>query len=164
MPKDNSVSISQSYMKRFLIILVAIFIGLQFVRPEKNLSDKAPGPDHLAVLYPPSAEVKALIERSCYDCHTNNTRYPWYANVQPVAWWLNDHVTEAKEHFNFEEFGSYSKKRQIHKLEEIVEEVGEAKMPLPSYLYIHGDARLTSDEIKSLGDWVDAVLDQVSEP
>jgi len=164
LPEVRSFSISQHYMKRFLLILVAIFIGLQFVRPEKNVSDQAAGPNHLAVLYPPPAEVKALIERACFDCHTNNTRYPWYAQVQPVAWWINDHVQEGKEHFNFEEFGSYSIKRKIHKLEEIIEEVEEDKMPLPSYRYLHGDARLTSDEIKSLGDWVDAVLDQVSEP
>jgi hypothetical protein len=130
---------------------------------KKNLSDQAPVPGHLAVLYLPPPKVKALIERACYDCHTNNTRYPWYAHVQPVAWWISDHIEEGKDHFSFDEFGSYSIKRKIHKLEEIVEEVEEDKMLLPSYRYLHGDARLTSDEIKSLGDWVDAALYQLSE-
>lgn len=148
-------------MKRFLIIIIAIFIGIQFVRPEKNVSDNAPGPDHLTVLYPPSSEVKAIFEKACYDCHSNNTRYPWYANVQPVAWWLNDHIQEGKEHFNFEEFGTYSTKRQLHKLEELIEEVEEDEMPLPSYQLAHGDARLTEDEVNTLIAWTASVRKQI---
>jgi hypothetical protein len=151
-------------MKRFLLILVAIFIGIQFVRPVKNLSDQAPGPDHLAVLYPPPPGVKAIFERACYDCHTNNTRYPWYAHVQPAAWWLNDHIEEGKKHFNFEEFGSYSTKRQLHKLEELIEEVEEDKMPLPSYRRIHSEARLTPDEVNSLITWTASVRKQIKQP
>ncbi len=150
-------------MKRILLILAAILIGIQFVRPEKNLSDQTLGPDHLVVLHPPSAEIKAVFERACYDCHTNNTRYPWYAHVQPVAWWLNDHIQEGKEHFNFEEFGTYSKKRQLHKLEELIEELEEDKMPLPSYRRVHDNARLTPDEVNMIITWTASVRTQIKQ-
>jgi len=151
-------------MKRFLLIIVAIFIGIQFVRPGKNLSDQAPGPDHLMILHPPPTEVRAIFERACYDCHTNNTRYPWYAHVQPAAWWLNDHIKEGKKHFNFEEFGSYSTKRQLHKLEELIEELEEDKMPLPSYRLIHSEAHLTPGEVNSLITWTASVRKQIKQP
>lgn len=151
-------------MKRFLLLIVVVFIGIQFVRPERNLSAAAPGADHLAVMYPPSAEVQAVLEHACYDCHTDNTRYPWYAEVQPVAWWLNDHIQDGKKHFNFDHFGAYSTKRQLHKLEELIEEVEEENMPLPSYQITHGDARLTQHEVDSLIAWTREVRAQIQLP
>ena len=150
-------------MKRFLLILVAIFIGIQFVRPEKNVSAQAPGPDHLLVLHPAPDEVKAILERACYDCHSNNTRYPWYAHVQPVAWWLNDHIQEGKEHFSIVEFGAYPKKRQLHKLEELIEELEEDKMPLPNYRRLHAEARLTAEEVAKRTAWTASVRTQIKQ-
>ena len=148
-------------MKRFIVIFVIVFIGIQFFRPAKNLSTTPPGPDDLTVMHPPPASVQAVLERACYDCHSSNTRYPWYAEVQPVAWWLNHHIEEAQEHFSFAEFGSLTQKRQLHKLEELIEEVEEKKMPLPSYKILHSDAELTDDEIKTLTDWAKAVRAQI---
>lgn len=161
LPECYALSSSPRYMKPFLFILVVAFIGIQFFRPDKNLSEAAPGANDLVVMHPPSAEVKAVLERACNDCHSPNTRYPWYAEVQPVAWWLNSHIEEAQEHLNFAKFGNYSKKRQLHKLEELIEEVEEEKMPLRSYKILHGDARLTDAEIKSLTDWAKAARAQI---
>ena len=148
-------------MKLTFLILVIALAGIQFIRPEKNLSAEAPGPNDLTVMYPPSTEVRQVLERACFDCHSNNTRYPWYAEVQPVAWWLADHVKEGKAHFNFSTFGTYTAKKQLHKLEELMDEVQDGEMPLASYKLVNADARLTPDEVKSLIVWARSVHDQI---
>jgi hypothetical protein len=138
-----------------------LLLGSQFFRPEKNLSPGGPGPDDLTVLRPPSAEVKAVLQRACYDCHSNHTRYPWYAEVQPIAWWLAHHVKEGKSHFNFSTFGTYSAKRQARKLGELLDEVEEGNMPFTSYKLAHAEARLTPAETKALMDWAAAGRDNL---
>jgi hypothetical protein len=148
-------------LKIVLLAFAVLLVGAQFVRPAKNLLPGPPGPDDLTVLRPPPAEVKAILERACYDCHSNHTRYPWYAEIQPIGWWLADHVKEAKAHLNFSTFGTYPAKRQSRKLEELIEEVEAAKMPLPSYTWTHADARLTPAEIKALTDWAASVRENL---
>lgn len=99
-------------------------------------------------------EIQTLLQQKCYDCHSHSTKYPWYANIQPVAWWLADHVEEGKEHLNFSEFKSYNAEKAAHKLEEVVEEVAEGEMPLKSYTLIHSDAVVTAEELALLRNWV----------
>ncbi|HNH22632.1 MAG TPA: heme-binding domain-containing protein, partial [Ferruginibacter sp.] len=96
---------------------------------------------------------------SCNDCHSNNTVYPWYAEVQPVAWWLNEHIEDGKKDLNFSEFASYRPRRQYKKLEEINELVKENEMPLNSYLWIHKDAKLSDQQKLTLANWVEATRD-----
>ncbi|MFM8485102.1 MAG: heme-binding domain-containing protein, partial [Bacteroidota bacterium] len=86
--------------------------------------------------------VMAVLKPACYDCHSNQTRYPWYAGIQPVAWWLAEHVNDGKRHLNFDEFTTRKIAVQNHKLEEIIEMVKEEEMPLGSYTWTHADARL----------------------
>ena len=148
-------------LKIILLVFAVLLVGAQFIRPTKNISTVAPGPDDLTVLRPPSAEVQAVLERACFDCHSNNTRYPWYAEIQPLGWWLADHVKEGKAHLNFSTFGTYPAKRQSRKLEELIEEVEGAKMPLASYTWTHSDARLTPAEIKALTDWAASVRENL---
>ncbi len=148
-------------LKITLLVSAVALVGAQFVRPARNHAPGAPGQDDLTVLRPPTAEVKAIIERACYDCHSNHTRYPWYAEVQPIGWWLANHVKEGKAHLNFSTFGTYPTKRQTRKLEELIEEVEEGKMPLPSYKLTHADARLTPAEIKALTDWAASVRENL---
>ena len=105
--------------------------------------------------------MKAILERACYDCHSNHTRYPWYAEIQPLGWWLADHVKEGKAHLNFSTFGTYPAKRQTRKLEELIEEVEGGNMPLGSYKLTHTDARLTPAEIKALTDWAASVRENL---
>ncbi len=145
-------------MKLFLLVLFVGLIGIQFYRPVKNLSAESPSPHDLVEMYSPPVEVKDLLARACYDCHSNHTRYPWYAEIQPVGWWLADHVEEAKSHLNFSKFGSYTRKRQIHKLEEMIGELEEGEMPLTSYKLIHADARLTGEQINALINWADDMI------
>jgi hypothetical protein len=151
-------------MKVILGICIAAAVIIQFFRPEKNLSTAAPDRNDLVMIHPPPAAVGEVLKRACYDCHSNHTRYPWYAEIQPVAWWLDSHVREGKEHLNFSEFGRYSTKRQLHKLDELIGEVGEGKMPLASYKLAHAEARLTAAEVDMLVAWAEDLQDQISAP
>ena len=145
--------------KKILIGLVVVVVAIQFVRPEKN--DSGAGPDDLAALYVPPPEVRQILERACYDCHSNRTRYPWYAEVQPVGWWLASHINDAKNQLNFSEFGSYDEHHQVKKLQSLSDEVTDRSMPLKSYTWIHRDAKLTDAQIKTLADWADALADKI---
>jgi len=153
-------------MKRFLLrrLLPALVLGLvaiQFVRPAHNTA-AAPSPDDLAVKHPIPPDVRRTLEQACYDCHSNTTHYPWYASVQPMAWWIDYHVRAGKQHLNFSQFGAYSTKNAARKLGAVAEEVWQGDMPLPSYAWLHPEARLTADQKKQLTDWADALQDQIA--
>lgn len=143
--------------KKILLVLLIVFIGIQFVRPAKNVStDKS---KNIKTLYAVSTEVETILTKACNDCHTNNTEYPWYAAVQPVTWWLDDHIKEGKKHLNFDEYTTYNLRKQFHKMEEVVEQVKEKEMPLDSYTWIHRDAKLSDTERATLTTWAQAVMD-----
>jgi len=148
-------------MKKILIGIIAIFIVIQFIHPQKNIS-AAPGGQHIEKLYLMSDSVKTVLQKACYDCHSNNTRYPWYNNIQPVAWWLRHHIDEGKDELNFSEFGTYKPKRQLKKLKEITHEVQEGDMPLDSYTWTHKDAILTDAEKNLVIDWATATARQIA--
>jgi hypothetical protein len=114
-------------------------------------------------VYPTPPEVRQLLIVACYDCHSDTTRYPWYANIQPAAWWLASHVNDGKEHLNFSEFGSYSSKRAARKLQQCIDELDDGTMPLKSYKIVHTDARLTDAQIKTLSDWAEGIHDQLAD-
>ncbi len=151
---------------KILLGLVVFFLALQAIRPAKNLSTVAPftGKDDITVLFPTPPEVRQLLAASCYDCHSNSTHYPWYAEVQPVGWWLASHVNEARRELNFAEFGQYTRKRQIKKLESVVDEVREGGMPLKSYTFIHRNAQLSAAQIDALCRWAEATGDKIPAP
>ncbi|MBO9729586.1 MAG: heme-binding domain-containing protein [Chitinophaga sp.] len=139
------------------VLLLIIFGVVQFIRPPKNQSA-----DHLATAiterYPVPADVQALLQNACYDCHSNNTRYPWYTNIQPIGWWMAHHISKGKKEFNFDEYGTYSAKRQRNKLKRMKEQIITGKMPLRSYTLMHADARLNADQQRLLTQWIDSVL------
>ena len=150
-------------MKRFFkIFFYTIFIALLLLqlypRPAKNIS-LTMNVNDIANVHNVPADVQKVLKASCYDCHSNNTVYPWYANIQPVAWWLGDHIAEGKRELNFSEFGSYSIRRKYRKLEEINEEVKDDKMPLSSYTVIHRDAKLEENQKLILANWTTALRD-----
>lgn len=143
-----------------LLVLGAAFIVLQFIRPPKNHSEGFQ-PNTISKAFPISPEVETILRRSCFDCHSNNTMYPWYAEVQPVGWWLRSHIDDAQRELNFDEFASYRPRRQFGKLQEMAEQIDEELMPLPSYLLMHRDARLSADGKTMLADWVVAMRDSM---
>jgi len=142
--------------KKVLLVLIVLFIIIQFIRPNKNNSAAAQ-PANIEHLYATNDDVKNILSKSCYDCHSNNTDYPWYFNIQPVAWWLDSHINEGKQHLNFDEFGNYSAARKYHALQESIEQVKEGEMPLNSYTWIHTDAKLSDAQRKEFIDWCEAI-------
>lgn len=147
-------------LKRTFQILLVVLIIIQFIRPEKNIAEGISNND-ISKLYPMPENVQAILKTSCYDCHSNNTVYPWYSKIQPVAWWLNNHIVEGKRELNFSEFASYRIGRQYRKLNEINEQVKEGEMPLDSYLWIHKDAKLDEQQKLTLANWVTSVRDSI---
>ncbi|MBK8786435.1 MAG: heme-binding domain-containing protein [Chitinophagaceae bacterium] len=147
-------------LKRTFQLLLLAFIVIQFIRPAKNISEGISNND-ISKIYAVPADVQAILKTSCYDCHSNNTVYQWYANIQPAAWWLADHVKEGKKELNFSEFASYRIGRQYRKLEEINKEVKENEMPLESYLWIHKDSKLSEQQKLTLANWVTTIRDTI---
>jgi hypothetical protein len=139
-------------LKIIALLLVIAFVVIQFFRIDKTNPPVEPENTIESALAVP-ADVYQIFGRSCNDCHSNNTNYPWYSNVQPVAWFLRDHITEGRRELNFSEFRTYNAKKQKHKLEEICEMVEHDSMPLASYLWIHRDAKLSDSDKKALCDW-----------
>lgn len=150
-------------LRNALIALLVILILIQFLRPEKNQSTGL-SPNDITTKYAVPANVHTVLKRSCFDCHSNNTTYPWYNNIQPVAWWLNHHIHEGKDELNFSEFATYPPKKARHKLEEIGEAVTDGWMPLGSYLWIHHDARLKPEEAKLIANWAGSLQKQIQIP
>ncbi len=146
-------------LKKILTGLGLLLLIIQFIRPDKNDSNDLT--NGISTKYKVPSEVNQLLQVSCNDCHSNKTRYPWYANVQPVAWWLNNHVVDAKKHLNFSDFSKKPLFVQNHKFDEIIEMVGDKEMPLPSYTNfgLHSEANLTDDQRKMIVDWAKAQMD-----
>jgi hypothetical protein len=148
-------------LKRVFIVLIIAFVAIQFIRPAKNIST-ATTADDMNTLYPIPDSVNLVLQKACYDCHSNNTKYPWYFNIQPVAWWMNDHIEEGKKELNFSEFGKRPMDRRVKKLKKIAKEVEEGGMPLASYTWIHKDAILTDREKKMIVDWARNLSEQIA--
>ena len=144
-------------MKKIILGIAVLLVLIQFFRPEKNIAS-APSANNIAKKYNTSNEVKVILDKACNDCHSNNTKYPWYSNFQPVAWWLDHHVDEGKGEINFDEFLTYPAKKARHKMEEVNEMVKEGEMPLNSYTWIHKDAVLTQAEKLVLAEWAVATM------
>lgn len=144
-------------LKKISLVAAVVVVAMQFIRPARNLSAAPPGKDDLATLYPPPPEVRHLLEVACYDCHSNNTRYPWYTNVQPVGWWLKSHIDEGKDKLNFSEFGTYSLNRQGKRFGAIADQLTDRTMPFPSYTWIHRDAVFTAAQNLALIEWAESM-------
>ena len=151
-----------SIKKKILLAVILLLVIIQFIRPEKNLGS-IESPNHIKYTVSVTPEVDKILKVSCYDCHSNHTEYPWYSNIQPFAWWLNDHVVEGKGELNFSEFNTYKLKRKIHKLEEVIELVEEDEMPLKSYTLLHSEAKLTAEEKEKLFSWAKASIETLKD-
>ena len=137
-------------IKKILIALGIVLFAIQFIRLEKN-NGGFEGIDTFKNDTKPSKEVFSILKNNCFDCHSNLTKYPWYAEIAPISFWLDVHIEDGKDEFNISNWESYSLKKKDHKLEELIEEVEEGEMPLNSYTWIHGG--LSDNEKKLLLDW-----------
>src|ERR1044072_454252 len=138
--------------KKIFVVLLILFVIIQFIRPTRNTGN-ADSPNDITHATMVSADVKNLLVTSCYDCHSDHTVYPWYTNIQPVGWWMQDHVDDGKKGLNFSQFNTYGVQRKMRKYKQIANEVNEGEMPLNSYLLIHKDAKLDEAQKKAIADW-----------
>lgn len=145
-------------LKKILIVLLVIFVLIQFYRPARNLASQQQ-PNDISQVYAVPENVHTILNKACYDCHSNNTRYPWYAEIQPVRFFLDDHIDEGKRELNFHEFKTFAPRRQYIKLEGIIKQVKEDEMPLSSYTLIHTDSKLSDIEKQSLMSWAQNIRD-----
>lgn len=145
-------------IKKIFLLLLAALVIIQFIHPKKN---QAAGeqPNSLASVFTVPDNVNQILQKACNDCHSNNTHYPWYSKLQPVDWWMTNHVNDGKKHLNLDEYSNRSLRYQYHKLEEIAEQVKSGEMPLESYTWMHKDAKLTDSEKDILISWADALRD-----
>jgi Haem-binding domain len=147
--------------KKILLAIGIVLIVIQFFRPTPNKSHQVLDTD-ISKMVAISDSVLSILKNGCYDCHSNNTHYPWYWNMQPVSWLLAKHIRKAKEQLNFSEFGSYSQRRQLSKLNGIANSIKDNIMPLPSYRIMHKNAQLSTNEKALLINWAQQSKDSLS--
>lgn len=147
-------------IRKILLVLLLALIVIQFIHPARNKAEGAQA-NFIGNKYPVPQDVKDILAKACYDCHSNNSRYPWYSKLQPVDWWITNHIKEGKAEFNFDEYLARSPRYQYNKIHDVSELTEKHEMPLNSYLWIHKDAKLTDDEIKKVVNWADGIQDSL---
>ncbi len=148
-------------VKQILFVVLIVFVAIQFMQPARNQSGQVLQSDISKTYHIPN-NVHALLKNACLDCHSNNTSYPWYFNIQPIGWILAKDIKDGKEKLNFSEFGSISSRRQISKLQEAENRIKDGTMPLPVYQFMHPSARLTEEERRVVIDWIQETKDSLT--
>lgn len=144
--------------KSILIIGLVIFLLIQLYQPARNKDNGELLPSHIIRLYNVPDSVQLIFAATCYDCHSNNTKYPWYSYIQPARFIMERHIRNGKKDLNFSEFGNYSRRRQESKFERIIKQVESGEMPLASYTFLHKNSKLTSRQRETIIKWVDTTL------
>lgn len=144
-------------LKATIIVLLVVLVGIQFVPIQRNKINTVSKSDFIKTYNPPLA-VRNILKTSCYNCHSNNTNYPWYSYIQPLGMYLQNHIDEGKSELNFSEFNDYSSRMKNLKLNSIVNQVEDEKMPLPSYLIIHKEAELSKSEREELTRFINSLI------
>ncbi len=148
-------------IKKILLVLLGLLLLAQLIpRPAKNVFTGVSAQD-ISTKFTVPSDVNGILKESCNDCHSKSTVYPWYSHIQPVAWWLGDHIDEGKKGLNFSEFGSYPLRKQYHKMEEVQEMIEEGEMPLKSYSFIHTKSKLNDQQKATLINWSKSVRSQM---
>jgi heme-binding protein len=146
--------------KKILLVVLVLLIIIQFIHPSRNISE-GEQPNNIAHAFNVPTEVKTILDKACVDCHSNNTRYPWYFKIQPLDWWLTHHITEGKRELNFDEYTNKPLRYQYHKMESTVDQIKKDEMPLNSYLWMHKEAILTEPEKNVLINWAQEITNEM---
>ena len=141
------------FFKIIALVLLIAFVVIQFLPNQLNKSQTISKSDFLVINKVPTS-IKNKLQTSCYDCHSNNTNYPWYSKIQPVAKFLENHVKEGKKELNFSEWDSLSVRRKRSKLKSIISQIKDDEMPLTSYTLIHRDAKFSEKEKQEMIQWM----------
>ena len=139
-------------MKKLLLISVLVFIGIQFV----SMNVPADLPTEAKQELKAPENVHAILKRACFDCHSSHTTFPWYSSVAPASWLTKIHVKEGRKHLNFSTWEAYDDEKKLKFLNKIPKAI-KSKMPLPSYLIMHEEAKLSEEDKKVLSDWASEV-------
>ena len=150
-------------VKIFFVLFFVAFLVIQFSRPNFNNPSVTQAETLKSNTFVPE-NVAAVLKRSCADCHSNETVYPWYAKIQPSAWFLASHIEDGRRHLNFSIWNTYDARRKKRKLGEICDQTESREMPLPSYLWIHRDAQMSDEDVKILCDWANAEAEKIALP
>lgn len=150
-----------SLLQKISLALIIVFIAIQFIQPSRNKNGPMLLTDITKVLTVPQ-NVQVVLKTSCYDCHSNDTRYPSYSFIQPGAWWMARHINEGKKNLNFSQFGIYSNRKQQNKLRSIANSIEDNTMPIGAYTVMHGDALLSKDKKALIVNWVNITRDSLS--
>ncbi len=150
-----------SLFKKILLSILGVLIVVQFIRPARNKNSMVLANDISKMVSIPDS-VQVILKNACYDCHSNNTEYPWYVNIQPMGWLMAKHIRQGKEELNFSEFGNYTSRRQLSKLAGIANSIKDDIMPLSSYKWMHKNARLTNAQKTIIINWVQNSKDSLS--
>jgi len=137
-------------------VLLSSLVGIQFIPTGLNQSDNF-APNDFLTLYEAPLQIQKLIKNSCYDCHSNNTSYPWYSKIQPGAWFMERHINHGKSELNLNEFGLYSARKRKAKIKSAIRQIDGNNMPLFSYSILHPNSRLSKDDKEKLTDWLNHV-------
>ncbi|MEI6668223.1 MAG: heme-binding domain-containing protein [Acidobacteriota bacterium] len=150
----------QSLVARLVLAGIVGFVAIQAIRPDRTNPAFEPAQAIDAGGHVP-ADVALVLKRSCYDCHSNTTRWPWYSHIAPMSWGMANHVKEGREAMNFSNWNTYPPKQKMKRLESMCDEVRQGKMPLGSYLLLHGDAKLSEADWRLICDWSTDESDKV---
>ena len=145
----------RKWFRRIFWTVLVFLVVAQFI-PVPRTNPSVDASKTLTATTPVPPEVASIIERSCQDCHSNLTRWPWYSHVAPISWGVWNDVKGARNHMNFSEWGTLSDRRKDTRLGDIVDQVTSGEMPDSKYLWIHRDAKLTAQDKKTLIDWAEA--------
>ena len=148
-------------IKKILFIGLIIFLLMQLYQPARNIGFEQDITADFTKVYNVPKKVEIILRTSCYDCHSNNTNYPWYSYIQPVRMVMESHINEGKENLNFNEWGNYSSRKQNNKLDRIAKQIQSNEMPLASYTLIHKNATLSATQKKEVLDWINKIEDSL---
>jgi hypothetical protein len=146
-------------IRKILLVVLVLFLILQFFRPARNNSGDAA--KSIATLYEVPPNVDKILQTSCRDCHSNKTSYPWYAEIQPVGWWLSNHIKNGKRHLNLDNFADLRIAVQNKRMQDCLEQLKNDEMPLSSYTLIHRNAILSDSDKEVLSAWCQQIMDQL---
>jgi ribosomal protein S20 len=149
-------------IKKIVLSGIVLFLLMQLYQPVRNVDYGKVSPLFFSKTFLVPVKVQTILQTSCFDCHSNNSNYPWYSNIQPVRAFMDSHIKEGKENLNFSEFGTYSTRKQQSKLDRMIKQIKSDEMPLASYTIIHRNAALNKKSKVVLLQWIEETKDSIS--
>jgi len=147
-------------VKWMFVVLACLFLPAQLIGPAKTNPVRDQGLSLESQLHV-DPNVASILDRSCNDCHSNKTRWPWYSSVAPVSWWVIGHVNDGRRDLNFSEWGNYDKRRQSRRLDQMCELAKSGAMPLESYTPMHSGSKLSGDDLRAFCVWTNSEANQL---